>query len=98
LIGVTVRNMRVVQRVRHAVRRLSRRDRLIVERKIRAGRRAGESVELTVQEVRVLFDEIALRELGISGKEFLRRLDHGDLPDSPVVEHLTLLAGGPRAS
>jgi hypothetical protein len=46
--------------------------------------------------MRVLFDKAVLRELRISGNEFLRRLDAGELPDTPMVEHLSLLAGGPR--
>ena len=70
----------------------------VIARKMRSGRRTGQTIELTRAEARVMFDRIARRELGISGDEFLKRLDAGTLPDSPVVEHLALLAGGPRAS
>lgn len=65
-------------------------------RKLRKGRRTGVAVELSRAETRLLFDRTARRELNMSGDEFLRRLDAGDLPDSPVAEHLALLAGGAR--
>lgn len=67
-----------------------------IGRKLRSGRRTGVAVELNRDETRIMFDRIARRELHMSGEEFLRRLDAGDLPDSPVVEHLALLAGGAR--
>lgn len=67
-----------------------------VQVKIRIARRNGEAVSLDRDELRVLFDRLTRRELGLSADEFLSRLDRGDLPDSPAVEHLTLLAGGAR--
>jgi hypothetical protein len=67
-----------------------------IGRKLRSGRRTGHAVELSRAEARILFDRMACRELNISGDEFLRRLDAGDLPDHPAVEHLTMLAGGAR--
>ena len=67
-----------------------------IARKLRSGRRTGQTVELSRAEARVMFDRVARRELGMSGDEFLKRLDAGDLPDHPVAEHLALLAGGAR--
>jgi hypothetical protein len=87
---------RVVYSIGDAWKRFSRRKGGQIGRKLRSGRRAGHAVELNRAEARVLFDRIALRELNMSGDEFLRRLDAGDLPDNPVVEHLALMAGGAR--
>lgn len=84
--------------VRGAWMRIRAPKRSELARKLRAGPRTGKAVELNRAEARRMFDRIALRELGMSGDEFLRRLDTGDLPDSPVVEHLALLAGGARTS
>jgi hypothetical protein len=86
----------VIHSVRGVWNRISHRKGSQIGRKLRSGRRAGHAVELNRAEARVLFDRIARRELNMSGDEFLRRLDAGDLPDSPVVEHLALLAGGAR--
>jgi hypothetical protein len=86
----------VVRSIRSAWHSIRRRKGSEIGRKLRSGRRTGHAVELTRAEARVLFDRIARRELNMSGDEFLRRLDAGDLPDSPVVEHLALLAGGAR--
>ena len=36
--------------------------------------------ELTPEEGRKLFDNLARAELGVSGEEFLRRLAEGDIP------------------
>ena len=36
--------------------------------------------ELTPEEGRKLFDNLARAELGVSGQEFLRRLAEGDIP------------------
>ena len=68
-----------------------------IARKLRSGRRTGIAVELTRSETRVLFDRAVCRQLGMTGDEFLRRLDAGTLPDTPAAEHLALMAGGPRA-
>jgi hypothetical protein len=37
--------------------------------------------ELTPEEGRKLFDNLARTELGVSGEEFLRRLTNGDIPE-----------------
>jgi len=37
--------------------------------------------ELTPEEGRKLFDNLARAELGVSGEEFLRRLIEGDIPE-----------------
>jgi len=37
--------------------------------------------ELTPEEGRKLFDNLARAELGVSGEEFLRRLTKGDIPE-----------------
>jgi len=37
--------------------------------------------ELTPEEGRKLFDNLARAELGVSGEEFLRRLIDGDIPE-----------------
>lgn len=44
-------------------------------------------------EARVLLDERARRDLGMSGDEFLRRLRAGELSDTSVVHGLAMLAG-----
>jgi hypothetical protein len=72
-----------------------RRDR-VVARKLRQGRRNRTAVSLTRSEMRIVFDRAVRRELNMSGADFLRRLDAGSLPDDPIVQHLSLLAGGPR--
>jgi hypothetical protein len=41
----------------------------------------GTVTELTPEEGRKLFDNLARAELGVSGEEFLRRLAEGDIPD-----------------
>ena len=41
----------------------------------------GTVTELTPEEGRKLFDNLARSELGVSGEEFLRRLAEGDIPD-----------------
>jgi hypothetical protein len=86
----------VVHSVRGVWNRISHRKGSNIGRKLRSGRRNGHAVELSRAEARILFDRIARRELDMSGAEFLKRLDAGTLPDSPVVEHLSLLAGGAR--
>ncbi|HLH23287.1 MAG TPA: hypothetical protein VK066_12245 [Chloroflexota bacterium] len=57
---------------------------------------------LTPEEGRQFFDEQARKRLGISGEEFLRRLDAGeyrDIPDDPehwpIIE-LSLMTGFAR--
>jgi hypothetical protein len=80
-----------------AMLRVMRRRESLIARKLRRGHQSGQVVELTLAEARVLFDRTARKQLNMSGAEFLRRLDAGDdLPDSPVTEHLALLAGGAR--
>jgi hypothetical protein len=86
----------VVRSARSVWNRISGRGGSAIGRKLRRARHDGEAAELSRAEVRVLFDRIARRELHMSGDEFLKRLDAGDLPDDPVVEHLALLAGGAR--
>lgn len=54
----------------------------------------GEPVELTQDEVRSIFESKVERSLGMSGTEFLERLDAGTLPDNPAVEEITVLVGG----
>jgi hypothetical protein len=44
-----------------------------------------------------VLDKRARRYLGMSGDEFLARLEKGDLPDTPAVAHLSTLAGGRAA-
>ena len=86
----------MVRSLRWALKRVKARKQGPIARKLHAGKRAGLAVELSREEMRVIFDRLAQRELGMSGDEFLRKLDAGELPDNPVVEHLALLAGGPR--
>ena len=81
----------------HPVKRIRQRKTAVIARKMRVGRRNGTAVELTKDEMRVVFDRMTRRGLGMSRSEFLERLDAGTLPDSPIAEHLALLAGGPRA-
>lgn len=50
--------------------------------------------ELSREELRAAFDEKAQRRLGMSGDEFLRRLDSGTLPDDPAVDEIAILVGG----
>ena len=64
--------------------------------KFRHAQATGEAAQLTRAELRIVFDRMARRQLGMSGDEFLRRLDRGELPDTPEVHHLSVLAGGPR--
>jgi hypothetical protein len=55
-------------------------------------RTAGGIQWMTPEEGRQYFDEQARRRLGISGEEFLRRLDAGeyrDIPDDP--EHWPII-------
>jgi hypothetical protein len=92
-----VRLLKIVREVMRRVRPKGRRESAIAL-KLRRGRQSGEVVELSRAEARFLFDRTARRELNMSGAEFLRRLDAGDIPDSPVAEHLALLAGGARTS
>jgi hypothetical protein len=40
----------------------------------------GTITELTREQGRKMFDEVARAELGVSGNEFLRRLDEDDIP------------------
>lgn len=54
-----------------------------------------EPVELTREELLVMFDRITRRELGMTAAEFLERLDRDDLPDSPIVQEPILMAGMP---
>jgi hypothetical protein len=49
--------------------------------------------ELTAEEMARLLDERAQRFLGMSGEEFLARLEAGTLPDNAAVAHLATLAG-----
>jgi hypothetical protein len=49
---------------------------------------------LNKKEGRALFDRVAHRALGISGEEFIRRLDQGQYPDedeSPEIARLCML-------
>ena len=46
-----------------------------------------EVIELTRAEGRVLFDKAARELLGISGPEFLRRLDAGEYPECGCCPH-----------
>ena len=87
----------MVHSFRKAWKRIRGSRQVSIARKLRTGQRTGHSIELSRDEARFMFDRLARRELGLSGDEFLRKLDAGELPDSPVVEHLALLAGGPRA-
>ena len=43
--------------------------------------------ELTAEEGRELFDKAARKRLGISGEEFLRRLDAGEYRDCGCCPH-----------
>lgn len=83
---------RVLKRMRARSRRSKRR----IAIKYRTAQATGEAAELTRAESRIVFDRMSRRQLGMSADEFLRRLDLGDLPDTPEVHHLTVLAGGPQ--
>lgn len=66
--------------------------------KIRVARLKGQpAADLSRREMLVVFDQMARQRLGMSGAEFLRRLDEGSLPDSDEAEYLALIAGGARA-
>lgn len=54
----------------------------------------NEPIELTQDDVRTIFESKVERSLGMSGAEFLERLDAGTLPESPAVEEITVLVGG----
>lgn len=69
-----------------------------IARKLMAAHRSGEVAELSRAEMKFLFDRATRRKLGMPLDEFLRRLERGDLPDSPLVDQLAFLAGGPRTS
>jgi hypothetical protein len=43
-----------------------------------------------------LVDRESRRNLGMSGAEFRKALERGELPDSPAVAHLSILAGTHR--
>jgi hypothetical protein len=45
--------------------------------------------EISRAEAEWILDEGARRWLGMSGEEFARRHDRGDLPRSAMVEHLS---------
>lgn len=51
---------------------------------------------MSAADVRGLVDQEARRALGISGEEFVRRLDAGTLPSTPTVQHLSMMVGGRR--
>lgn len=51
---------------------------------------------LTAQQMRSRIDAAATVALGISGDEFVRRLDAGTLPRTPSVEHIAMMVGGRR--
>jgi hypothetical protein len=53
----------------------------------------GESDVLSREEVLEILDARAQRFLGITGEEFLRRLELGALPDVAAVTHLGTIAG-----
>jgi hypothetical protein len=57
-------------------------------------RRNGKTDELSREQLRSVFDSKAQRRLGMSGDEFLRRLDSGTLPDDPAVDEIAILVGG----
>jgi hypothetical protein len=50
--------------------------------------------ELTAAEVEQILDRRARETLGISGREFVRRLAAGDLPESGAVVELAILVSG----
>lgn len=53
-------------------------------------------VDLTREQLLAILDKRAQQYLGISGEEFLKRLDEGTLPDSAAVTHLAMLVGESR--
>lgn len=66
--------------------------------KLYRARGTGEPVSLSRRELHVLFDRMTRQQMGMSAKEFIRRLDDGTLPDTPVADYLAAFAGDPRAS
>ncbi len=64
--------------------------------KIRHAQARGETLELSRDEMAALFERMTRRELGMSAKEFFRRLDDRTLPDNDAAEYLSNLAGGAR--
>ena len=58
----------------------------------KAGTRNSHLRVYTKQEARALLDRRARRSLGISGDEFLQRLDHGELTDTPTESALAVFA------
>jgi hypothetical protein len=85
----------MVRRVRQVWHLWRGPERAIAE-KLRYAHAHGQAVVLTRAEGRVMFDRMVRRQLKMSGKEFLARMDRGELPDSPAAEHLAILAGGAR--
>lgn len=51
---------------------------------------------LNRKQILAILDERARRYLGMTGKQFLQALEKGELPDSPAVAHLAMLAGEGR--
>ena len=64
-----------------------------IAKKLRHARETRRPAELTRSEFLVMFDRITRRQLNMTADEFLARLDRGDLPDSPIVQELILMAG-----
>ena len=72
-------------------------DRRRLRNKLRSARREGRAAQLTRAEFLILFDRMTRTQLNMSGDEFLRRMDAGQLPDSDQADFLASLAGGARA-
>ncbi len=61
-----------------------------------AVRAAKGPVDLDREQLLAILDERSKRFLGMSGEEFIKRLDEGTLPDNAVVTHLAMLLGEGR--
>ncbi len=67
---------------------------------IRDRRRRTQPRRATIRsqaEMMSVLDERSRKFLGISGAEFIRRLELGELEQTPAVVHLTVLAGRPSS-
>lgn len=69
-------------------------------RVVKASKGVGKSASprmLTQVQVTELFEAKAQKRLGMSGAEFLRRMERGQLPDHPAVDEVAILVGGSEA-
>lgn len=59
----------------------------------RGGHADDDLIRLNRRQVRRLIDDQARRDFGMSGEEFIAAFDRGELRESPLAQHLMLIAG-----